>query len=131
MAEEKEKIIKFTQEDLELIDLEDNEEIDDSLDELKEQKILSKDNYTIKGKLYFRIFNLFKSVKESLKTSKRIYEYINNLTLPEEFESDIEYFNSKKYGNYFAEQRIKDYVVENKENINTLIDLFFQITEEK
>jgi hypothetical protein len=146
----KKEIIEFIDEEitkitssLEDIDSELIEEIrDNQIKDLIKLKINSYDNSINLGKLYFRIFNILKEIKEFLKVNyeddegnkqifDKIYNYIKDLEIDKDFGENIETYNAEIIGSYNAGTRIKHFVSENRKDINILIDLFFRIFKEE
>lgn len=100
---------------------------DEYLEDLKELKKDSYENYIVLGRLYFKCYSLLKEIKDYCKEAKGIHAFISEVSVTQEFQDHIEYYNSGNFGNYFTGLRIKNYVSENRKVINTLIDLFFKI----
>lgn len=131
--------IKYDEDDLkeivEEIEDTDNELIekikDEQLSDLIKMKLNSYDNSIILGKLYFKIFNILKEISDFLKPSDNIYNYVTGLELDKDFIENIENYNNNNFGSYFSGERIKMYVNEKRQEINTLITLFFQIFKEE
>jgi len=106
------------------------EKINDKIEDLLELKISSYENLILKGKLYFKIFNILKEIKEFLKKSK-VYDYLNKSEIDKDFSSNMEIYNNNDLGKYFAGERIKEYVQKNEKDINNLINFFFKIFQEE
>lgn len=114
-------------------DIEELSDMDDNydLDALKELKKMSNENFIAKGRLFFRCYNILIEKVEYLKSYKEAHEFVSSIELTKEFEYNVEYYNTGKFGSVVKGERIKRYVLENTKEINTLIDLFFKLFGEE
>jgi len=98
-----------------------------NVDSLKELKKISNEDYISLGILYARCFKILRQVKNYLKPENKLSKFFNKVDLPKDFEDNVEYYKNGNFGTYFRGLRIRKYVLDNKKDINTFIDLFFEI----
>jgi hypothetical protein len=114
--------------------LESDDTISDELEEIlptliKLKKESDKDPFKL-ADLYFKIFNFLKERINFFKDSKPIYDEINKLKINKRLLDDLIKAESNTYGSYFAKKRVEKYVIDNRKDINNLIDLFFNMFKE-
>jgi len=112
---------------------------DDEEEEFKKLRKEASEDYFIKGKLYFKCYvklkqNLskFKQQEENKEDQefKEFKEYFEKIIIDEDFEDDLEYCNSKRYGYSNRKSLIRDHVKEKRKDISKFIELFFEISNQ-
>jgi saccharopine dehydrogenase-like NADP-dependent oxidoreductase len=107
-----------------------SEELDELLPELAKLKKESEKNLLKLAERYLKIFNFLKERINFFKDSKSIYDEINKHEIDKRLLDDLIKAESKTTGGYFAGERVKKYVAENRKSINNLIDLFSSMFKE-
>lgn len=107
-----------------------SEELDELLPELAKLKKESDKNLFKLADLYFKIFNFLKERINFFEVSKPIYEHINKLEIDKRLLDDLIKSELNTYGSYFSKKRVEKYMINNRKDINNLIDLFFNMFKE-
>lgn len=131
-----EEEIKKISESLEELDNELIEEIkDNQLKELIKLKMDSHKSSIKLGELYFRIFYILKEINDFTKIKyedkeiilEEVHNFVKNVKINEDFEYNLKWYKKNTFGSYLAGQKAELYIDMKREEINTLIELFFKL----
>jgi hypothetical protein len=103
-------------------------ELDFDSEEMEELLKLRKKSYSDSlslGILYFKCYNIL-SENKSIEEIKKL---ISKFELKKEFRELVEFYNTKEL-TYYIGEKIRKYSINNKEQFENLIDLFFILFKE-
>lgn len=112
--------------------IEDEELIEsEEVEDLEKFRKKSTENNVRLGMLYLKCYNILIQNRIRFKSVEKFTKHLDEINVDKQFEKNIQYYNSNGFGKYATEKRIEEYVIKNKKDINSLIDLFFEIFKEE